>query len=97
MTGSTFQTGTLTSAQPSPVSAPRAARIIPGFFRNCCPACRSENLLIKALIPTEKLMIFLTGKRKYRCKDCGTGFRMMDRRHLQREREAMLGALPRVS
>jgi len=97
MTGPTFPAGTLTSVTPSAAVHKSAARLIPGFSRDCCPTCRSENLLIKALIPSERLMIFLTGKRKYRCKDCGMGFRMPDRRRLAREREAMLGALPRAS
>lgn len=66
----------------------RAARLIPDFSRTFCPGCNSENLLIKAPKRMERLMILLTRKRKYRCKDCGTGFRMPDRRRISRDHDA---------
>ena len=96
MTEPTLPAGNLTSTMSLAEEHKSVAQLITGFSRNCCPVCRSENLLIKALVPSEKLMIFLTGKRKYRCKDCGSGFRMPDRRRPEREREQVLTAMPRV-
>jgi len=33
------------------------------------------------------MLVFLTGKRKYYCTDCGTVYRAIDRRRLTRESE----------
>ena len=57
-----------------------------------CPHCSSQNLAIKLMKGFERLMIFLTDKRKYQCRECGHKFRMADRR--QRERGGEGAAIP---
>jgi hypothetical protein len=50
-----------------------------------CPKCRSDRLRVKQPKAIEFLLVFFTGKRKYRCRDCGVAFRMTDRRGLVRK------------
>jgi transposase-like protein len=49
-----------------------------------CPRCRSNRLKIKQPSGLERLLMFLSGKRKYRCRDCDHSFRMPDRRRFPR-------------
>ena len=56
-----------------------------------CPKCRSGALKIKQRSGFERFMVFLTGKRKYMCRDCETFFRAEDRRRFER---ADLGSTP---
>src|SRR5579872_5244130 len=95
MVHSALEAGTQTDAAPSPAEIITYPRIIKEFSRNRCPKCRSENLLVKNLAGIERLMVRVTSKRKYRCKDCGSGFRMVERRLLPRESKTIPGpALP---
>jgi len=41
--------------------------------------------MIRRKTVLEKIMMFLTGKRKYHCRDCSHAFRMPERRSLPRE------------
>jgi hypothetical protein len=50
-----------------------------------CPQCRSERLKIKRMGGSERFVVFFTGQRKYRCQECGLGFRAPDRRAVSRE------------
>ena len=50
-----------------------------------CPACQSDFLMIKKLEGFERLVVLLTEKRKYKCRDCDTNFRAPDRRRVPRE------------
>ena len=50
-----------------------------------CIRCRSARLKIKRVTGIERMMVLLTGMRKYRCADCGCGFRAPDRRLVPRE------------
>lgn len=52
-----------------------------------CPRCRSEHLGIKQVEGVERLMVFLTKLRMYRCRDCYFDFRAPDRRQQAREKE----------
>ncbi|NDJ12942.1 MAG: hypothetical protein EBY17_17375 [Acidobacteriia bacterium] len=45
-----------------------------------CPRCRSDYLLIRQRTGFERVLIFLTGLREYRCRDCDQKFRMPDLR-----------------
>jgi transposase-like protein len=45
-----------------------------------CPRCASNHLAIKNLSVFERIMVFLTGKRRYRCWSCDFGFRAPERR-----------------
>jgi hypothetical protein len=94
MAESTIETNITAGSGPSPAGIIRSAQLIKAFSRNFCPNCRSENLLIKGINGPERLMILLTGKRKYRCKDCGLGFRMPDRRRSARAEDPLVDALP---
>jgi transposase-like protein len=61
-----------------------------------CPKCRSTELLIRQAKGFERLRIFLTGLRTFKCPDCYHDFRAPDRRQAPRmnEQEAMFaGAL----
>jgi transposase-like protein len=57
-----------------------------------CPQCKSANLDIATMKGVERLLIFLTDKRKYRCRDCQCGFRAPDRRRTRREGDAIAAA-----
>jgi len=50
-----------------------------------CPHCSSNFLMIRTDKGVERLMIFLTGLRKYMCRDCERSFRAPDRRQIPRE------------
>ena len=45
-----------------------------------CPRCLSEHLTIRKIERFERIIVFFTGKRRYRCRDCDLGFRAQDRR-----------------
>ncbi len=49
-----------------------------------CPKCASRRLDIRQPTGFEPLMIFLTQKRKFRCRECEREFRAMDRRRISR-------------
>ena len=53
-----------------------------------CPKCRSNYLMIRNNTGFERLLIFLTGLREYRCRDCDQKFRAPDRRQRSREMPA---------
>ena len=55
-----------------------------------CPNCRSEYLMIRRRTGWERVMIWATSLRKYRCRDCARVFRAPDRRRLHREEESRL-------
>jgi hypothetical protein len=57
-----------------------------------CPKCRSSFLAIRKLQGFERLMVMLTGKRKYFCRDCDHKFRAPDRRRVPREQTSSAGA-----
>lgn len=50
-----------------------------------CPRCRSTILMIRQATGVERLMIFLTQKRKYLCPICNLSFRAPDRRRIPRD------------
>lgn len=54
-----------------------------------CPHCRSDYLKIKKCEGMERVLVFLTGKRKYRCMGCTHVFREFDRRRSRRAPAAM--------
>ena len=47
--------------------------------------CFGDDLMIKALSGIERIVVFWTGKRKYKCRACGFTFRAPDRRRFPRE------------
>jgi transposase-like protein len=49
-----------------------------------CPRCNSSFLWIRSNAGMERIMIWLTGERKYRCNDCALEFREVDRRRVPR-------------
>ena len=53
-----------------------------------CPKCYCDQLLIRRRKGFEKVMIWLTGKRKYVCMSCGEVFRSLDRRRSPRPDDA---------
>ncbi len=53
-----------------------------------CAKCLCDHLLIRRRKGLERLMVYLTGKRKYICVSCGNVFRAADRRRLPRVDEA---------
>jgi len=55
-----------------------------------CPRCRSDFLMIKKLEGVERFVVYITAKRKYRCRDCNHIFRAPDRRRKPREEEVPL-------
>lgn len=57
-----------------------------------CADCHSESLKIKHLKGWERLMVFLSDRRKYGCNDCGLWFRAKDRRRYPREENALESA-----
>jgi hypothetical protein len=50
-----------------------------------CPKCYNDHLLIRRRNGLEKVMIYLTAKRKYVCMSCAHAFRAPDRRSAKRE------------
>jgi hypothetical protein len=50
-----------------------------------CPKCCSNHLDIRQPTGFEPVMIFLTNKRKFRCRECLREFRAPDRRRKRRE------------
>jgi hypothetical protein len=57
-----------------------------------CPKCRSTSLKINPVKGLERLLVILTDKRHYRCRDCGCPFRAKDRRKHPREGDAIEAA-----
>jgi DNA-directed RNA polymerase subunit RPC12/RpoP len=57
-----------------------------------CPRCRSHRLKIKQSSGIERLLIFLSGMRTYRCRDCNHSFHMPDRRRFLRAEAPAAGA-----
>jgi len=53
----------------------------------CCPKCYCDQLLIRRRRGFERIMIYLTAKRKYVCMSCGDVFRAADRRRFPRQKE----------
>jgi hypothetical protein len=53
----------------------------------CCPKCFTEHLLIRRRNGFERVMIYLTSKRKYVCMSCAHAFRAPDRRRVAREQD----------
>jgi hypothetical protein len=49
-----------------------------------CPKCRSTELLIRQAKGLERLRIFFTGLRTFKCPDCYHDFRASDRRRRPR-------------
>ena len=45
-----------------------------------CPRCQSNALMVRDASGWERIAIWFTGKRKYRCLLCYTSFRAPDRR-----------------
>jgi transposase-like protein len=43
-----------------------------------CPKCCSDNLDMKKSRGLERILILLSGKRKFRCHHCNNGFRAID-------------------
>lgn len=56
----------------------------------CCPKCYNDHLLIRRNNGFERVMIFLTSKRKYVCMSCAHAFRAPDRRRVPREQDAAI-------
>ena len=50
-----------------------------------CPKCASDRLSIRNVNGFERVIHFLTGMRKYRCRECNFAFRTPDRRRFPRE------------
>jgi hypothetical protein len=59
-----------------------------------CPICHSTILKIKKRVGLERVASFLTGQRKYLCRDCWHVFRAVDRRRIARMDEADQLAAP---
>jgi hypothetical protein len=57
-----------------------------------CPQCCSSALKIASMKGWERLMVFLTDKRLYHCKNCTSEFRAFDRRQTPREGDAIASA-----
>jgi hypothetical protein len=53
--------------------------------RLICPNCRSSKFKIKNAAGIERILVLFTNLRKYRCCDCGYGFRAPDRRSVSRQ------------
>jgi hypothetical protein len=53
-----------------------------------CPKCGSTHLKIKQARGLERILMFWTGKRKYRCHNCFNLFRATDRRRFPRVPES---------
>ncbi len=53
-----------------------------------CPRCRSREFRIKKKVGLERLKIWWTGMREYRCLDCDGVFRAKDRRKMARLADA---------
>ena len=52
-----------------------------------CPECRSHELMIRLPGGVERLKIWFTQKREYRCVACQLVFRAADRRRYERATE----------
>ncbi len=50
-----------------------------------CPKCGSTHLKIKQAKGFERILMWWTGKRKYRCHNCFILFRAPDRRRTYRD------------
>jgi hypothetical protein len=50
------------------------------YYLGMCPKCGSDHLRIRNLEGWERLMVWFTGLRKYRCRECDWKFRAADRR-----------------
>jgi rubredoxin len=70
---------------PQPAIRPAQRRLV-------CPDCQSESLKIKHLKGWERVMVFLSDRRKYGCKACGLWFRAKDRRRFPRPDESVQSA-----
>jgi len=57
-----------------------------------CPNCASDRLEIRQRSGLERLMMYFTPRRKYRCLICRYKFRAMDRRRWSREESDQLAA-----
>jgi transposase-like protein len=53
-----------------------------------CPKCGSTHVKIKQAKGVERILMFWTGKRKYRCQNCFNLFRDRDRRRTYRSEES---------
>jgi hypothetical protein len=60
----------------------------PALRRLVCPDCQCESLKIKKLEGWERVIVFLSDRRKYGCKECGLWFRARDRRKFPRAEES---------
>jgi hypothetical protein len=56
----------------------------------CCPKCFNDHLLIRRRNGLERVMMYLTSKRKYVCMSCAHAFRAPDRRLVPREQDETL-------
>lgn len=56
-----------------------------------CPKCRSNVLMIRHNTGFERLRVFFSGLREYRCGDCDQRFRAPDRRRTPRPEAAGSG------
>jgi hypothetical protein len=59
-----------------------------------CPRCQSTSLTIRRLAGLEKILVFVTRKRKFFCNSCSFPFRAPDRRHRVRREPASRRELP---
>ena len=50
-----------------------------------CPRCDSDHLMIRNKTGIERILVYITKLRKYRCMGCDKVFRMTDRCRLPRE------------
>jgi DNA-directed RNA polymerase subunit RPC12/RpoP len=58
-----------------------------------CPKCRSREIMIKRKTGMERIKVFWTGLREYKCRACDEVFRAEDRRRTPRETPASHGQL----
>jgi|HubBroStandDraft_5_1064220.scaffolds.fasta_scaffold886405_2 hypothetical protein len=56
----------------------------------CCPKCYNDHLLIRRRNGMERVMMYLTSKRKYVCMSCAHSFRAPDRRRASREQDEVV-------
>jgi len=62
-----------------------------------CPKCGSQRFNFRLVTGFERVMILLTGKHKYRCRECALAFRAPDRRRTPRVESADLQKDPRTA
>ena len=55
-----------------------------------CPKCKCTDLDIRQATDLERTMVFITRKRKFRCRECMRVFRAPDRRFRPRVPEDVL-------